>query len=459
MRPWIVLFAVAVLAGAEPAGITRILAGVPAGARISVAVADCKDGSLLVRRGADDPVSLASVSKLLVAIAGLRELGPDWRFRTRLVASATAADISSLGIIGGGDPTFDEHFRDGDPDRAFASWASELKRKGVKRIGDLVVDGRYFAGPIRPSTWPTGGNNPISWFSAPSSAFACNDNCISVRAVPAAPGKPCTVELRPDSPRISVVNRTSSVASGGDRTFIVTRAADADLVTVSGTYGVATSWFDLAINADPDLMAADHLRRHLEKSGIVVTGNVRRGEVDPAKGAVLIDERSPLLPAMTVMNQRSQNFYAEQLLRVLGAEKRQDGSLTGGCAAVRASLAKLLNGEPTGLEQLDGSGLSYGNKAPAALIVRLLVAMDHESLAASFRSTLKDRPSAGVVAQVKTGTLAIATCLAGYITPAEPGSTRRIAFAILLNKGEARDMAWAPGLRDRLFEAIAALMR
>ena len=256
-----------------------------------------------------------------------------------------------------------------------------------------------------------------------------------------------------------MVNRTSSVASGGDRTFIVTRAADADLVTVSGTYGVATSWFDLAINADPDLMAADHLRRHLEKSGIVVTGNVRRGEVDPAKGAVLIDERSPLLPAMTVMNQRSQNFYAEQLLRVLGAEKRQDGSLTGGCAAVRASLAKLLNGEPTGLEQLDGSGLSYGNKAPAALIVRLLVAMDHESLAASFRSTLKDRPSAGVVAQVKTGTLAIATCLAGYITPAEPGSTRRIAFAILLNKGEARDMAWAPGLRDRLFEAIAALMR
>jgi D-alanyl-D-alanine carboxypeptidase/D-alanyl-D-alanine-endopeptidase (penicillin-binding protein 4) len=459
MRPWIVLLAVAVLAGGEPGGITRVLAGVPAGARISVAVADCKDGSWLVRRGADDPVSMASVNKLLVAIAAWRELGPEWRFRTRLVASSTAADIPWLGIIGGGDPTFDEHFREGDPDRVFTTWAAELKRRGVHKIGDVIVDGRYFAGAIRPSTWPTGGNNPISWFSAPSSAFACNDNCISVRAVPASPGQPCTIELRPDSPRISVINRTSSVASGGDRTFIVTRAANADQVTVSGAYGVATSWFDLAIHADPDLMAADHLRRRLEQSGIAVSGSVRRGEVDPAKSTLLIDERSPLLPALTVMNQRSQNFYAEQLLRVLGAEQRQDGSLTGGCAAIRASLTRLLNGEPTGLEQLDGSGLSYGNKAPAALIVRLLVAMDRDPLAATFRSTLKDRPSAGVVAQVKTGTLAVATCLAGYITAAAPDTTRRIAFAILLNKGAAQDMAWAPGLRDRLFEAIAALVR
>jgi D-alanyl-D-alanine carboxypeptidase len=73
-----------------------------------------------------------------------------------------------------------------------------------------------------------------------------------------------------------------------------------------------------------------------------------------------------------------------------------------------------------------------------------------------FVDSLKERPSAGVRGRVKTGTLAIACCLVGYLDP--PGGGR-YAFAILLNRGDAPSLAWAPKLRDRLYEAMAAGVR
>ena len=57
---------------------------------------------------------------------------------------------------------------------------------------------------------------------------------------------------------------------------------------------------------------------------------------------------------------------------------------------------------------------------------------------------------------MKTGTLAVASCLAGYIDSA---GGNRYAFAVLLNLGESTSFGWADRLRWKVFETLCAGLR
>jgi len=430
--------------------VATLVAGAPAGAEVAVAVDDLTGQQPPLRRGAEGALSLASLTKLAVSAAALTEFGPAWQFRTRVVGLGPIADgsVPGLGVIAGGDPGFDEHLHD-DADQAFAAWAVELLKQGVRRIaGDIVIDVSLFSGPIRPTTYPQDARNQQSWFSAPASAFACADNCIEVRVVPTKAGQAAEVQVRPRSPRITVRNQTRTVATKVPSDLVVNRDADANAITVSGTYSRTTAWFPLAIHSEPDQLAADHLKAVLTANGVTVSGSARLAAVAADAGPLLIDVRHDLLPALTVLNQHSQNFYGEQVLRMLGVQRSGTGSLAAGCEALAAILVPLA-GEGAAL--LDGSGLSYDNRASTAWVVGLLAAMQRTPHAAAYKATLKDHPAGKVQMKVKTGTLAIARNLAGYLDTPSGG---RYAFAIILNKGTAPGMAWAPALLDKLTAAL-----
>jgi D-alanyl-D-alanine carboxypeptidase/D-alanyl-D-alanine-endopeptidase (penicillin-binding protein 4) len=458
-RPILLLILAVVLAAADSATrLANALAQAPRGGEAALAVFDCGKRDWLWVGGDAAPLRLASTTKLLVAAAALDELGPRFQFITRIHALGpiVGGQVPGLGVIGGGDPTFDEHFWEKDPERAFRQWADRIRAAGVTRIaGDLVIDHRLFRGPIRPPTYPTGASNLTQWYSAPASAFAFNDNCIDVRAVPTRPGEPCRIETRPSSPRITVDNRTRTAAGKGDATFQVRRAADANTLIVTGSYDRTTSWFPVAIHQDPDLLAGDHLKLVLGQSGLPVDGQVRLGAVDVKAGPLLHEARGDLLPALRLMNTHSQNFYGEQILRIIGIRRLGDGSVAGGARATALAVAGLSETDAPRLTLLDGSGLSYGNTWTARGLCSLLAAMDRHGQREAFVGSLKDRLHAGIVGKVKTGTLATASCLAGYVE----GPRGRLAFAMLLGQGESGAWGWGPPLRDRLFEIIAEAVR
>lgn len=433
-----------------------VLAGLPAGGQAGVAVADAATGAPLFQRSGDRLLSLASTTKALVAAAALAELGPAFTFRTRVVGLGPVQDgaVPGIGVIGGGDPCLDEHFAERDPDAHFRGWAQQLRAAGVTMVrGDIVIDGRLFSGPSRPDTYPQDAENLSRWYSAPASAFAWNDNCIEVRVVPTRAGQPCEVQVRPRSPRIALVNLTRTASGKGDNRINVARDPAANTITVSGAYSAATAWFPLSIHSDPELLAGDHLKAVLLENGVHVAAgtSVRLGAVQG--GPALAGSEHPLLPALTVMNQHSQNFYGEQTLRVLGFLRAGEGSIAAGTRAVKQALLRLAGPAATDIELQDGSGLSYGNRASANAMVAVLVAMSREQFRDDFYGTLKDKDRGDAAVRVKTGTLAVATCLVGYADP--PGGRRR-AFAILLNKGDTRDFGWAPKLREQLVRVIAA---
>ena len=434
------------------ADLDRLLATIPAGGRSAVVVYDLATSKLLYGVRGGESLAPASVAKLIVSAAALLELGPQWTFTTTVHALGPVRDgaLPGLGVIASGDPCFDTHFHP-DPDAPFKAWAAALRGRGVTRIaGDLVIDTSRFSGPIRPATYPADHENQQSWYSAPASAFAWNDNCIEVRVVPTKPGEACTVAVRPRSSRIAVRNLTRTVAGRGDTVLTIDRASDANAITVSGAYGRANDWFALAIHSDPDLLAGDHLRAVLADAGIPLLGRVVIGPVPPDAETVATTS-SPLGPAVTILNRNSQNFYGEQILRVLGQRRRQEGSITAGCLAVQDILRQHLGQDLSGWTLLDGCGLSYGNQACADFLIRLLAQMDASPVARDFRASLKVEPAGKTTALLKSGTIAIARCYAGYI---ERSNGTRVAFAILLNKGQAKSMAWGVTLRKKLLEAI-----
>lgn len=446
--------------------LSPLLAELPANSAWSVAVYDIQRQRFVFRRNDQQQLRMASVAKLPVSAAALLELGPQYQFTTSLVSlgrspAAHQGRIPGLGIIARGDPCLDEHHTDRQPERIFHDWIAALRAAGVTAIdGDLVVDSSYFSGPIRPATYPGGQRNIQAWYSAPASAFAWNNNCIEVQARPgSAPGQAAIIATRPHSSRIRIINRASTVASGGSAGIIVSRAANSNTISVSGQYSANSSWFPLAIHEDPDQLAADHFAHILATAGLPVTGEVRLGAV-PSNAPVLHEHHSGLTGALAILNQRSHNFYGEHIIRVLGQNRYQEGSIRAGTRAVEDILAEHLDMPREHISLLDGSGLSYDNLTNTWWICQLLARMHRDPSAAIYTETLRERWESGVRCQVKTGTLAVARSLAGYINIVPD---QRYAFAILLNRDEASNADWSRSTsrrdRDRILSAIVQALK
>jgi len=433
----------------------QAIQAIPGGGLSGIAVYDMSLGKWLYLTSSNQPMSLASTTKLLTTVATYHYLGAGYEFSTKVLSLGPlqAGAIPGLAVIGGGDPCLDEHFYSPQPEAVFEEWAAQLRRFGINRIaGDIVIDDTLFAGPIRPSTYPQDADNQQHWFSAPASAFAWNDNCIEVHVVPSVPGHPGDVEVRPVSDLIQIRNLTRTV--GSENRTAITRDLDQNAITVSGSIGKTNSaWFPLAIAENPELLAGEELKHVLERSGIAVTGAVRLAPVPTQGLPLLIDQRHSLQDALILMNHDSQNFYAEQMLRMVGATHGGEGSITAGRAAVIAALGDLLGKDALeSVMVLDGSGLSYGNHASASFMVKLLIAVQQTPIAEAFMQTLKSRDAGKAHGFVKTGTHAAACCLVGYI---DLPNHHRLAFASLLNPGQSTSFEeWRGRTRETLFKII-----
>jgi len=221
-----------------------------------------------------------------------------------------------------------------------------------------------------------------------------------------------------------------------------------------GLTGIRAPYFQ----ASPGLFAAQAFDRALRAEGVRTGARARTGATPAAATPLAAVESPPLAALVERTNRPSDNYFAETLLKVVGAQAGRRGSTAGGARAVRAAMADL------GLRPRvsDGSGLSRANRTSPREVVALLRALaddpDHgpaveASLPVAGRSgTLTGRMRGTAAAgncRAKTGSLNSVSALAGYCT-ARDGS--RIAFAFLMNG------VYVPGaraLQDRMAAALA----
>jgi D-alanyl-D-alanine carboxypeptidase/D-alanyl-D-alanine-endopeptidase (penicillin-binding protein 4) len=209
------------------------------------------------------------------------------------------------------------------------------------------------------------------------------------------------------------------------------------------------------------------LRAALAEEGIALAGAVQPSPALAGEGwRRLATHRSSLLTTLEVINKRSQNFYAESLLKLLGARlcgggRPRPGSWPAGVRAAQEFLAEA-GLEPGSYRLADGSGMSRNNLFTPEQLTLLLRHMYFHRWGTEFLKTLAysgehdlrwaarlaEPPYRGNVL-AKTGSLSGVSALSGY---AKARSGRIYAFSILMNRTGAR---WrAESAQDRIVRAL-----
>jgi D-alanyl-D-alanine carboxypeptidase/D-alanyl-D-alanine-endopeptidase (penicillin-binding protein 4) len=345
---------------------------------VGIEVADAGTGQVLYSANAGTPVTPASTTKVVTAVAALAALGPDARFTT------TVRQVGdTVVLVGGGDPTLavneypsSDYPRPATLAQLAAGTARALKARGNRSVR-LGYDTALFSGPDMAQGW------------------------------------------------------TDSLISTGNVTPIVALEADQGRLTPGG----ALEDSDDAVNfrprtTDPAGLTVAAFAALLAKDGITVTGPPAETAAS-ASAPVLASVSSPPLAAMAdQMLQESNNVIAENLARHVAIALGLPATFVGAAAAGLAELRRL--GITTPISLVDGSGLSSQDAiAPETLIRVLSLAVGTPKLrgaltglpVAGFSGTLSaggsvfggiGGPARGVV-RAKTGNLATVASLAGLV--------------------------------------------
>ncbi len=210
--------------------------------------------------------------------------------------------------------------------------------------------------------------------------------------------------------------------------------------------------------SDPPLVAASALADELNAGGVQLSSNVTLRKA-PADAKEIGNVSSPQMKALTnETDVFSNNFFAEMLLKDLGARFGSGGTTAAGILVVRRYVRSL----GTGVQQIDGSGLTRRNRVTPAQVARLLVAMRKTPAGTDFVDSLPVAGREGTVADrmrgtaaagrchTKTGTLTGVSALSGYCFNRDG---HVMAFSILMNR--VGDLAQAHLQQDRMAALIA----
>jgi serine-type D-Ala-D-Ala carboxypeptidase/endopeptidase (penicillin-binding protein 4) len=207
----------------------------------------------------------------------------------------------------------------------------------------------------------------------------------------------------------------------------------------------------------PALFAAQQFEAALRTAGVEVPKGTRiAAGRTPASASMLAAVHSPKLATLVrLTNAPSDNFFAEMLLKGIGARFGQGGTTAAGAVVVRAQLARSFRIHP---RLVDGSGLSRSDRTSPREVVTVLQSMATNSafvssLAVAGESGTLQGEMRGTVAQGrcrgKSGTLTNVSNLVGYCQ-AQDGHT--LAFAFLMN---SVDPNAAHPIQDRMAVALA----
>lgn len=353
------------------------------------------EGAPILAIGTDRSLAPASNQKLLVGLATLALIGPDFRFETQLLARERPrqGSIGDLWLVGAGDPFLatpefagyleGQPLTRGRPATRLDTLADELVKAGVSTVsgGVHADDSRHSRERALPS-WKT--DYLADHEVGPLGALVVDDGWSAW-----APGR--------------------------------------------------------VPAADPALHAASQLVRLAAGKGVVFPASAldgpRRGS-PPAEHVVLATVRSaPLSELVAAMLRESSNLAAELFVRELGA-RSGGGTTEAGLAEVRRALLDL-HIPLRGVEMVDGSGLDVANRATCpALLGALLEAGPPgpqgafsgliDGLAVAGRSgtlatRMKGAPLAGRL-EAKTGSLDGVVALTGFVD-----GQREVAFAFVAN--------------------------
>ena len=350
-----------------------------AGGASAAYVVDLNTGAVLFSSGSQVGHLPASVEKLYTTSTALLRLGPNTTLTTQLLGSGSSTGGTWHGTLvlrGAGDPTFGSTSFDRANYGGRGATIQRLVRNLIHGTGIRAVQGRILADE---SVFDSKRGTPATGYG----------------------------------PSISVEGALDGIAY------------DRGWLTASGS----------VFQARPTLFAAQRLADALRGGGVrVPSGTHVSAGMSPRSSKPLAHVNSPNIASLiSLTNTPSDNYFAETLLKDLGARFGGSGSTAAGAAVVRGELAQVFGIHPT---LNDGSGLSRYDSTTPLQVVTLLQKMASNS---TFFSSLAVAGETGTLAGVNRGTIAQGRCrgktgtlndvanLAGYCRALD-GHTLAFAF-------------------------------
>lgn len=433
----------------------------------------------------------ASNMKLITTGAAMHALGPDFKFTTRIGHTGEIVDgvlKGDLYIIGGGDPTIASKDSIAIPRYfLFSKWKKMVDDAGIKKIeGRVIGDGRYFDGMLEKDSWAYHDIGCIDGAGSDGLCFYENVQEMIVAAGKSV-GDPITYSPRfPSSPWMEFESaaRTGKAGTGDNLFFWPTEYVPYG--EIRGSFAIdrrpKTEEFSNKFGA---YTCAWYFREYLVSNGIEVCGktaDVRLGRVREDLSVEKQGTYAAKVDDMTILgstasaslkeiarhtNLKSDNFYAETLLRTLGRTKHHSACYDSSYVALSDVLKDL--GVPEEQVQIrDGSGLSRHDYLTPQFIVTFLRRMMESPVFPDYIETIGiaggphyvnrlngEDESIRKRVHLKSGSMNGVRCYSGYIEPAAGTKQDVIIFSIMTNNALVSASKVDPTL-DRIMAALAA---
>ena len=447
-----------------------------------ILVVDRQTGKVLFERHADKLFAPASTTKLFSVAAALVELGPDFRFETRVVRSGAIDRDGRLEgdliLVASGDLTMggrtlpdgsieytdvdhiyangsnDAELTQTDPLAGLNHLARQVASAGIRHIsGQVVIDDRLFERERGSGSGP-----------ATLTPIMINDNLVDIMIRPTQVGESASISWRPAGHTFSFRNNVRTVAAGGE--------ADISIRTE-----FRRSYIEGTIPEDhPPLVRVHEVRfttTHaqalfvdaLRRAGIEIESGDRRDRPSFSLRRRLPPQEEiaqmpivarfvspPFSESAKLILKVSHNLHASTLPLLLAArygERTLDQGMR-----IQAEHLKSLGVDVQTISFGGGAGGSNADYVTPRATVQLLLGVDEQPFAEAFQAALPIMGVDGTLAdmapedssvrervQAKTGTLywrnlmddgylLTSKALAGYATAA---SGRELVFSVVVN--------------------------
>lgn len=389
----------------------------------------------------------ASVMKLVTTWAALSELGPEYVWQTAFLIDKNAK-VTENGVLAG--PVYLRPT--GDPVIMLEDlWRlmRELRLRGIRQIGDIVVDRSAFADvAIDPYEFDGKGDRP---YNASPDVFMVGFGAVRLVFTPDLQAKRWRAFVDPPIPGIEIDSdikyQDGSCRRGPNVGAQTVNSADGVRFRVSGEAYGACGEFDFhRLAFDQQAFAARTLKTMWGELGGTMTGTVRDGTIPADAVPVAAHQSPPLAEVIRLVNKRSNNVMTRVLLLTLGAEAGQRPATVAGSAE---AVKRILMNQGIELGQTvieNGSGLSRNARISANVLADMLQhawrspampeyvsSMAILGVDGTLRQRLRGDDARGY-ANMKTGALKDARAIAGYVLSK---SGKRYVFVSLVNHPQA----------------------
>jgi D-alanyl-D-alanine carboxypeptidase/D-alanyl-D-alanine-endopeptidase (penicillin-binding protein 4) len=373
----------------------RLFTLIPKGARsngkLGVVVKSLTTNESIFEFNADKVFIPASNQKVMISVAALSLLKPDYRFKTELYSGGEVSNgvlYGGLYVKGYGDPTLEKD--------NLVFIANQIKMMGIREIrGGIIVDDSYFEKARFGKGWKANWRGDV--YSPPISALTLNHNTFQIRVSPSKPGGAPYISLEPPGSYIQIINKAVTSSRQGGLSAHWVDGSNAVVLNGRISPRRSSQALELAV-IDPSLYTGGVLKRVLEDSGIKVSGAVSKGIVPKWGKAIYTHNSIPLSLIVNEYLKESVNVIGENLIKTLGAYfEGSPGSWETGAKVISDFLVGI--GVDNYFRIVDGSGLSNLNRvSPQTMTDVLQYAYTNKLIAPDFVNSL---PIAGVDGTLK----------------------------------------------------------